>query len=306
HPGDDADGENRAEGDPETADGLEVGGLAEGADRASAGGAAGADATLAQEAVVMTLEEKGFNLPHGVEEDTDVDQHAGATKEIGHPGRNLEVEEEDVGHDGDEREEDRTGEGEARHDEIEKLSGGLTRPHPRHITAVLFQIVGHLDGLEHDRNPEIAEKEDEQPVRAVVKPVAALEPLRGLDEEFPVQSRTESGKNLLGKEKDGGGKNDRHDAGIVDLEGQKRALAAHDLVAHHPFGVLHRNFPLSLHHQDDAHDDDNKKNEHEHAGPAVLGRADRAEEHAIGGDGRTGNVGENADGDEEGNTVAHA
>ena len=54
----------------------------------------------------MALKEKRFDLAHRVEDDTNRDQHPRATEEIGDPGGDVELEEQDVRHDGDDRQED--------------------------------------------------------------------------------------------------------------------------------------------------------------------------------------------------------
>src|ERR1043165_7478330 len=45
--------------------------------------------------------------------------------------------------------------------------------------------------------------------------------------------RPRTAKQLLRKEQDGAGEDDRHDPGVVHLEREEGALPAHDLVAHH-------------------------------------------------------------------------
>src|ERR1022692_2242763 len=116
----------------------------------------------------------------------------------------------------------------------------------REVAAVLLQVVGDLDRLEHDRDPEIAEEKDEEAVPRVVGPVAAQEVLGELDQEPQVQRGAQLRHDLLREEQDGAREDDGHDAGVVDLERQKGALAAHDLVAHDALRVLHGDLPLAL------------------------------------------------------------
>ena len=69
------------------------------------------------------------------------------------------------------------GQGQPGHDEIQELGGRLAGAHSGDVAAVLLQVVGDLDRLEHDRDPEIAEEEDQDRVARVVGPVAAQQVL---------------------------------------------------------------------------------------------------------------------------------
>src|ERR1019366_3388632 len=71
-PRDDPEGEKRPDGEAELADGLEVQGIPHGA--ALGVGAAGPDAALLEEPVVVALEQEGLDLAHGVQDDAHRDQ----------------------------------------------------------------------------------------------------------------------------------------------------------------------------------------------------------------------------------------
>src|SRR5690606_31798478 len=87
----------------------------------------------------------------------------------------------------------------------------------------------------------------------------------------------------------------------------KGALAAIDLLADDALGVLDRNLALTLRNGDDAHGHGDEEREHHHALDGTeLGNTDGGEEQLVGRDGRTGDVRQNTDGDEERDAIAYA
>ena len=79
---------------------------------------------------MVVLQEEGLNLAHGVENDTHRDQHAGATEKGRHVLRHLHPVQHQAGHNRDDSQEDRAGQGQPGHDEVEEL--GRRADLPRH------------------------------------------------------------------------------------------------------------------------------------------------------------------------------
>ena len=100
--------------------------------------APGPDSTLLQKAVVMTLQKKCFNLSHGVENHAYGDQHTSTAKEYGDSLRNVKLDQQEVRHDRNDRQEDRTGQGQSGHDKIQKLRSRLPWTNPRNVTTIFL------------------------------------------------------------------------------------------------------------------------------------------------------------------------
>ena len=109
-----------------------------------------------------------------------------------------------------------------------------------------------------------------------------------------------------GKQEDGGGEDDGHDARIVHLERQEGALAAHHLVAHHALGVLDGDLSLALDDHDDADRDADEQDEHQDGERQAEGGLgpDRPEEQVVERLDRPGDLGQDADRDQERNAIA--
>ena len=95
-----------------------------------------------------------------------------------------------------------------------------------------------MKGLEHYRDPEIAERENERSVNHIVPAYAEL------------------AENLLGEEEKRGREYDGHDARIIDFERKVGALPAHDFAPDNPLCVLDGNFSDGLENHDDGGRDD--------------------------------------------------
>src|SRR5690606_32437915 len=162
------DGEQDAKHQPELAHGAHVGGVADGGGGACA---AGPDAALFQESVIVALQEERLDLLHRVEDDADDDEHTGAAEEDRDALGNVELEQQYVGHDRDDGQEESARQRQASHHEVQKRGGGRAGTNPGDIAAVFLEVVGDLDWLEHHVHPEVAEKQDQGGVAGVVNPV---------------------------------------------------------------------------------------------------------------------------------------
>ena len=117
----------------------------------------------------MTLKQVGLYLTHGIQHHTNCNKHPCAPKKDSDPHRNISLEEQDIREYRNDREEDRSGQGQSRHNKVQELGGWRSRTNPRHITSVLLQIIGDLNGSKHDRYPEVGEEKDHQSEDDVVR-----------------------------------------------------------------------------------------------------------------------------------------
>ena len=67
-----------------------------------------------------------------------------------------------------------------------------------------------------------------------------------------------------GKEQQRPGKNDRHDARVIDFQGHILRLTAVHFATDHALCVLHRDLAHALRDRDYCRDDDKQKRNHEH------------------------------------------
>ena len=180
------------------------------------------------------------------------------------------------------------------------------------VTVVLLEVIGDLHRAEHDGDPEVTETEDEDRVQRVVEAVVAGEEVGPVAEEG---ERREVGAQRVeqhGREAhDGAGEDDRHDARVVDLEREVVGLRAVHLTSDHALRVLDRDLADGLVDGDHGGGDGDEEEDHARGLLPTMGigggGADlAAERHVDEGGERAGDVGEDADGDQDGRAVADA
>ncbi len=123
--------------------------------------------------------------------------------------------------------------------------------------------------------------------------------------------REEQADDGRGEDEDGLREDDRHDAGVIDLERQVLRLAAEDLAADDALGVLHGNLALRLRDGDDRRDHDEQEGHHEDEHErthlaGLIGAVAARHEGAPRLDERGGQARHDADGDDERDAVADA
>ena len=167
--------------------------------------------------------------------------------------------------------ENRAGEGQAGHREVEEIGGGFAGTHAGDVAAVALEVLRDLRGLEHHRHPEVGEQEDADAAEDVIPGAAA--------DEFAVEL---GGPGLAGEEplqhhrrqrEHRGGEDDRHHAGVVHLERQILRLAAELFAADDALGVLHGDAALRLGDGNGGRDDDEQQRDHHHHHDGAEGAA---------------------------------
>src|SRR5437868_151652 len=99
---------------------------------------AAADATFAEEAIVMPLDQMRLHLPHRVEDHAHDNEQAGAAEKLRGDLWNLQTLAEEARQDRDHGKENRAGERKPRHGVIEEFRGRFAGPHARNVAAVFF------------------------------------------------------------------------------------------------------------------------------------------------------------------------
>ncbi len=79
-----------------------------------------------------------LDLAHGIQHHAHRDQHAGASEKLAHRIGNLHFIRENDRNDRNHREENRTGQGDPGHAEMEKVRCRLPRTHAGNVTTILF------------------------------------------------------------------------------------------------------------------------------------------------------------------------
>ena len=180
------------------------------------------------------------------------------------------------------------------------------------VAVVLLEVIGNLHRAEHDRNPEVAEAEDQHGVDRVVESIIAGEERGPVMQESERREISAQRIEQHGREAhDGTGEDDRHHARVIDLEREVVGLRTVHLPTDHALRVLDRNLTDGL--VDGDHCGGHGDEEENHAGCLLPtmgisgGSADLAAERHVdeGGEG-AGDVGKNADGDQDGGAVADA
>ena len=101
-----------------------------------------------------------LHLTHGIQHDTDQNEHARAAKESGHGIGNPHDPIHQDGNDCDHGQKDGARQRNPAHGVVQVTAGGLTGPNSRDIAAVLLQVIGDLQFVELRGDPEIREKEE--------------------------------------------------------------------------------------------------------------------------------------------------
>ena len=305
-PGDDTENEKRERQDekrtpcgPEI---LKTGGIDK---LATAGRGASADFSFFEETIVVALQEKGLDLTHGIEQDPDRNQHPGTAKEDRDVVGDLVADQEDIGEECDEGQGERAGKGQARHDKVEEFGGGFTGAYTGHVATVFLEVVRDLNGFEHEGDPEITENKDQETKDEVIGELTAPEGVGEFIEEIHPGILPEEVEDLSREHQDGAGKNDGHNAGIIDLERQEGALSAIYLAPDHALGVLHGDFTLGLRDGDESGGHDKEQCQHEDAlRETELGfGSNGGGKELVSGDDRTGETGNDTNGNQEGDAV---
>src|SRR6185312_5052720 len=121
-----------------------------------------------QQSSIIAHYQMTVDLLHEVEPDRNDDEQSRASEETGDD--EIDVEKSlngrgDHRHQGQKR---RADVGNAHHHPFEVLGGALAGTMAGDKAAVIFEVVGHVFGIERDRRPEIAEEVDEPDVTDVV------------------------------------------------------------------------------------------------------------------------------------------
>ena len=176
----------------------------------------------------------------------------------------------------------------------------LARTHTEDVTIILLQVIRDLHWTEHDGDPEVAETEDEDRVRDVVEPTAALKEvsqprqetkMRGyLLSHCVLQHSAQWVEQHRREAENRPRKDDGHDARVVHLEWQVISLRPIHLLPDHTLSILDGNLTNRLidgHHRG-GHEDE----EDDHAGRLFP---------TMGVDGISANLTAKSDGDKTGN-----
>ena len=107
----------------------------------------------------MALQQVRFHLPHRVQRHAYCDECARAAEEIRYFLRDTPHIHKYARQYGDDNKEQRSGKCQAGHYIVEKLRCRFSGPYAWDISAVSLKFVRYLQGLEHNRHPEIAECE---------------------------------------------------------------------------------------------------------------------------------------------------
>ena len=112
----------------------------------------------------MALQQVRFHLPHRVQRHAYCDEGARAAEEIRYFLRDAPHIHKYARQYGDDNQEQSSGKRQAGHYIVEELCGWFAWPYARDITAVSLELVRYLQGLEHNRHPEITECENQTAV----------------------------------------------------------------------------------------------------------------------------------------------
>ena len=107
-------------------------------------GAPAAETALAEESIIMALEQEGLYLAHRVQSHTDNDKKSGSTEELCCHVGNIQRTAEKLRKDRNDHQEDRAGKCEATHGVVEEISRRLAGTDSGNETTVLLEIVGDL------------------------------------------------------------------------------------------------------------------------------------------------------------------
>ena len=119
-------------------------------------------------------------MAHGIKHDAYRYNHTGAPEELSDVigkldiGDILVIPQKQIGENGDAGQKDGAGQGEPSHDVIEKLGRLFARPDSGYVPSALLEVLGPLNGLEHDGDPKVAEHKDKHGVQDVERPVAIV------------------------------------------------------------------------------------------------------------------------------------
>src|SRR5262245_25607588 len=141
---------------------------------------------------------------------------------------------------------------------VQVIAGALARADAGNERALLTQILGDLVGVENDRDIEKREENDQHDEERLVNRVPAAQPSIQRLQPAPIAEGVERLRDREHRR----GEDHRDDAGDIDLQRQMRRGRGYHLAAHHPAGVIGRDFagrPLDKYyaggHQNHHHDE---------------------------------------------------
>ena len=226
---------------------------------------ASTESSFFHEAVVILLQEGSLHLSHHVQQHTDKNEQGGAAEELSDDVGQGAEDGEQAGQEVDERQEERAGEGEARHRLVQESSGRRTGTDAGDVAAGALEVLRDLLGLEHRSHPEEREEEDHEGGNEVVPNIRG-----GEDGGYDAADKGIAREELLGEHarerEDRRSENDRHHARVVELEREVgRAALSHLTVSHDAFGGLHGDAALGLadRNHEGYHDDHEEDQRHE-------------------------------------------
>src|SRR5690606_32061130 len=211
--------------------------------------------SLPEEPFVVALHELALDLLDRLQAHADHDQHGHAAEREVLERLALQVDEEEVRQDRDDRQVERTGGGDPGEHEVEVVSGRLAGADARHEAAVPLHVVRHVRGVERDGDVEVREEDDQQEVEGDVDRA-------GRQREVVLDPQVHRPRGLAAGELQGQlrqvehrrGEDHRDHAGLVDLQRDVRGRVAVHPAADHPLRVLHRNPALAELHEHDRED----------------------------------------------------
>src|SRR5574344_133513 len=155
----------------------------------------------------------------------------------------------------DNGEEDRTWEGNLRHNIINIIHCLLTRLYSRYETTIFLHILGHHSRIDRDSCIEICENDYENSKNEIV-PESGIVAQSGCKSSGGIESLEKEREQHQGLCED-----DRHNACSIDLQRNVLTYTAILFVSNHSLGILYRNFPDTLNEGDGSHKDEEPYNQ---------------------------------------------
>ena len=251
----------------------------------------------------MTHHHLRFDLFHGFQCHTDQnDDRRTAHHQASHVG--------EVGinqrNDRNKGEEECPDEGDPRQNLGDIVGGRLAGTDTADGTVVLAKVVAHLDGIILDGHIEIGKTNNQQEVQENVHPAAhgkqREEALPEVTLDIFLTDKQEDGR---GNRKNGTGEDDRHNTRKTDFDRQIGALSAIHLAADHSLRILDGNAAFGIVHENDDPDDNEEEQDEDDREDDLQGIAGQTSlEGFPQGAQRHGQSGDNADEQQNGDTVA--
>ena len=186
-----------------------------------------------QKAIVASHLNVTLYLLERVEHNTDQNQKRCATKELCKALTNAKHACKG-GQDGNQRDEQRTGQQDTRHYGVEIIGRRFAGFNTGNETVVALHIFGHLNGIERDCRVEIGECDDKHNQNYIVGNTGVV------TEAEPETTHIGAGRhNGERNEHNGLSKNDRHYVGGKELQGDVLTCTAQLATTFNAFGILH-------------------------------------------------------------------